>query len=88
MIKNAREYGISKSQAMKFGEALSRLHGSSPGSSDLHPLLRKAQEDAIRSQFEELQDQIQEYESRLSDPQNKLSATAIADRAVAVLSDR
>lgn len=57
MLKNDREDRITRSQAGKLEQALSEL-SASEGDDRLHPLVRKAQEDALRSQLEELQEQI------------------------------
>lgn len=65
MIKNERQYRITKAQARKFEEALTQL-GESGGhdeSAGVHPLLVKAQIDALQSQFEELREQLEEYDS-------------------------
>ena len=60
MIKNERQYRITKTQAEGFARTLENLKQNP--SSD-HPLIAKAQEDAIRSQLTDLENQLQEYES-------------------------
>ncbi len=60
MIKNERQYRITKAQAEGFARTLAGLKQNSP---EVHPLIAKAQEDAIRSQLADLEDQLQEYES-------------------------
>lgn len=60
MIKNQRQYRITKSQAQKLKVTLAK---PVDGKSNLHPALRKAQEDALRSQLDELQAELREYES-------------------------
>ena len=63
MIKNERQYRITKAQA----DGLSRtLEGLSQRAEGVHPLIAKAQEDALRSQIEELQGELRDYESLLS----------------------
>ncbi len=66
MIKNERQYRITKSQAQRFERALARIQ-SPPTDQDgtaqaIHPLLRKAEEDALNSQLEDLRRQLGEYE--------------------------
>jgi len=61
MIKNARQYRITRSQAAKFRDALSQLDASPPG--DTPPRLRQAIRDAIESQFLELEGQLAEYDA-------------------------
>lgn len=62
MIKNEREYRITKAQAEKFERALADL-SASEGDPGLHLLLKKAQREGIQSQLEELQEQIAEYDA-------------------------
>ena len=62
MIKNERQYKITKAEAQRFEVELRRRE-SEPISSDLHPLLVQAELDGLRSQFEELQQELAEYEA-------------------------
>jgi hypothetical protein len=68
MIKNEREYRIAMAQANKFEQVLSQL-GASQASSGLHPLVHRAQRYALKSQLDELCEQIAEYESLKSGQQ-------------------
>lgn len=67
-IRNEAQYRITKAQAEKFAQALVRIE-QAPGEQALerdalmHPLLRKAQRDALRSQLESLQGEITAYEN-------------------------
>ena len=63
MIKNERQYRITKAQAERFSNALDRFRESGGEISGVHPLLIKAQEDALESQFADLQDELRQYES-------------------------
>lgn len=63
MIKNERQYRITKSQAEKFAHALEGMTKESGENLEIHPLIRKAQEDALRSQLTELRQELEEYES-------------------------
>jgi len=58
MIKNERQYRITKAQAEKFAEALSSLR-SRQGSD---PLLMQLESDALESQLDELRNQLENYE--------------------------
>ena len=60
MIKNERQYRITKAQAEKFVKAIREM-AESPVREE-HPVLRKAQIDALKSQLEDLQREIKEYE--------------------------
>ena len=62
MVKSDREYRITRAQAARFVQAIERLE-MSPAEPTLDPLLAKAEKDALRSQLEELQEQLAEYET-------------------------
>jgi transcriptional regulator with XRE-family HTH domain len=61
MIKNERQYRITKAQASQFADTLRSLEEQP--AEHLHPLLRKAQIDALRSQYADLEAAIEDYES-------------------------
>ena len=63
MIKNERQYRITKAQAERFLQALDSFRQRSDESKGVHPLIAKAQEDALRSQLEDLEGELREYES-------------------------
>lgn len=62
MIKNERQYRITKAQAEKFDSAIRNLEAA-PKDMRVHPKLQKAQLDALRSQFSDLQRDLDEYEA-------------------------
>ena len=63
MIKNERQYRITKAQA----DGLSRtLESLNERTDSVHPLIARAQEDALRSQIEDLHAELRDYESLLS----------------------
>ena len=61
MIKNERQYRITKAQANRFSQTLRSL-GEVAG---VHPLIVKAQREALSSQIADLEGELREYESRL-----------------------
>ena len=64
MIKNERQYRITRNQADRFSQTLDSLRGRSREAAEgTHPLIAKAQEDAVRSQLEDLEEKLREYES-------------------------
>lgn len=63
MIKNERQYRITKAQAEKFQHALAQLSGPTNADEQIHPLLKKAQEDALRSQLDDLNAELEDYEA-------------------------
>jgi ribosome-binding protein aMBF1 (putative translation factor) len=67
MIKNERQYAITKAQAENFANALAELKQRPSGKG--HPLLRKAEEEALRSQLADLQAELAEYDALRSGKQ-------------------
>ena len=63
MIKNERQYRITRAQAERFSQALNDLQGQGSELTEVHPLLRKAREDALRSQLGDLEGDLREYEA-------------------------
>ena len=63
MIKNERQYRITKAQADRFSQTLDSLRQRSDETEGVHPLIAKAQEDALRSQLADLEEELREYES-------------------------
>ena len=61
MIKNEKQYRITKAQARRFSEALTELEAQQRPSS-IRPRLWQAQRDAAESQLRDLQEQIDAYE--------------------------
>jgi len=71
MIKNERQYRITKAQAEKFRQALKEF--TSTSRSGAHPVLQKAQVDALKSQLADLQRELTTYE-RLKSGKHKVVA--------------
>ncbi len=63
MIKNQRQYRITKAQAEKFAIALDGISEEPDEIPEVHPLIRKAQKDALRYQLSELREQLEEYDA-------------------------
>ena len=63
MIKNERQYKITKAQAARFSSALDSLRQRPRNDDSLHPLIAKAQEDALSSQLADLERDLSEYEA-------------------------
>ena len=88
MIKNERQYRITKAHVEKFAKAIQEM-ARSP-----HPVLRKAQLDALKSQLKDLQCDLKEYETLRSgkrkvvtlDSLEELPKTLIQARIAARLS--
>ena len=63
MIKNERQYLVTKAQADRFRKTLESLRRRSGESTELHPRIAQAQEDAVNSQLADLERELREYEA-------------------------
>jgi ribosome-binding protein aMBF1 (putative translation factor) len=63
MIKNERQYRITKAMAARFQNNLTALKQRPDADGDAHPLIAKAQEEALTSQLADLENELLEYES-------------------------
>ena len=63
MIKNQKQYRITKAQAERFARTLQNMRQQASKTRDLHPVIAKAQEDALVSQLADLKGELREYES-------------------------
>lgn len=87
MIKNEREYRITRAQVAKFERALSALSASDTGTR-FHPLVQKAQMAALESQLAELREQIAEYEALKSGELPVLSLDSLEELPQALIRAR
>lgn len=88
MIKNERQYRITKSQAEKFERALAQVSGEPTGDLASQPLLRKAQEDALRSQLADLRAQLEEYDALRSGQRSVLQLDSFEELPRALIQAR
>lgn len=63
MIKNERQYRITKAQASRFRRTLEEIQQGRGISDRVHPRIVQAQIDAVASQLADLEADIQEYEA-------------------------
>lgn len=63
MIKNERQYRITRSQAVRFAKTIENLEQHPGGPEGVHPRIAQAQRDALKSQLEDLERELREYES-------------------------
>lgn len=62
MIKNERQYKITKSEAAKFKQTLGEIVKNPKLQEELHPLLAMAEQEAMQSQLDDLLEELKEYE--------------------------
>ena len=86
MIKNEREYKITKAETAKFREALEELKKNP--NVGLHPLLQKAQNDALKGALDDLLALISEYESLSSGREFSLNVDSFEDLPAALIKAR
>jgi len=77
MIKNERQYRITKAQAEKFEKAIQETTRSPKG--EVGSLLRKAQIDAMESQLGDLHHEIEEYETLRSGHRKVVALSSLED---------
>ena len=69
MIKNERQYRITKAQASRFRQTLGSLKDRASDAEDLHPRIAQAQIDAVSSQLADLESELSDYQvSRIRTP--------------------
>jgi DNA-binding XRE family transcriptional regulator len=88
MIKNEREYRITRAQVAKFEQALSDLSAQGGGGDRLHPLLQKAQRDSLQSQLDDLREEIATYEALRSGRQSVISLDSLEELPRALIQAR
>jgi transcriptional regulator with XRE-family HTH domain len=88
MIKNERQYRITKAQIDKFVSATEQLASQSDSHQQVHPILQKAQADALQSQLAELRREIEEYEALKSGQRAILELNSLEELPRALIKAR
>ncbi|MFC1611498.1 helix-turn-helix domain-containing protein [Myxococcota bacterium] len=73
MIKNERQYRITKAQVTRFQDALANLPKPNNAPSGVHPRIVQAEHDALQSQCDDLRAELEEYNA-IRDGQRKILA--------------
>lgn len=79
MITNERQLQISKAQAERFRQSLAALEKGELDGTNLDPLMKKAQIDAVRSQLDTLLSEIGEYEELRSGRTPTIELNSLAE---------
>lgn len=87
MIKNDRQYNITKTQAEKFAKAL-RDVSKRTSVQGIHPVLAKAQQEAMENQCEELQHELKEYEELKSGKRKTIRVNSFEHLPLALIQAR
>jgi ribosome-binding protein aMBF1 (putative translation factor) len=77
MIKNERQYHFTKAQAEKFARTIAEVTANPKGT--IHPALRKAELDGLKSQLEDLKSELQEYEALRSGKRRVIALGSIEE---------
>ncbi len=88
MIKNERQYRLTKAQADRFVQTLRSFEQQSSEGRGVHPLIAKAQEDALRSQLSDLESELREYESLKAGEFQPDGLKAVAELSTALIKAR
>jgi transcriptional regulator with XRE-family HTH domain len=88
MIKNERQYRITKAQADRFENALAEMSSSHKSKEAVHPLIEKAQREAVMSQLDDLNAQISAYDALRSGKQFVLARESFEDLPSALIQAR
>lgn len=88
MIKNERQYRITKTQADRFSQTLERLMQGAGEGAAVHPRIAKAQEDALRSQLADLRSEMCEYEALMAGEFQADDLQAVANLPIVLIKAR
>ena len=77
MIKNQRQYRITKTQVERFERTIAGV--TAKPNRNLHPVLRKAQVDALKSQLADLKSELREYVALRSGKRRVMALASIED---------
>ncbi len=89
MIKNDRQYRITKAAAEKFRHSIDEMESHKDSTpSDIDPVIERAQLDALKSQLHELQVQLREYEELSAGKVGVLELRSLADLPIALVQAR
>lgn len=88
MIKNQLQYKVSAGQLKKFEAALVALESVQDPPADVHPLMWKAQADAIKGQIETLRRELVEYDKLVSGEVNRIEVETLEDLPLGLIKAR
>jgi HTH-type transcriptional regulator / antitoxin HigA len=87
MITNERQHRISRAEAKRFEKAIEHAERQAQGG-ELHPRLQRAMVDGLRSQLDELREEISKYEDLRKGKIRKRISTSLLDLPDALVEGR
>ncbi|HEV3079166.1 MAG TPA: helix-turn-helix transcriptional regulator [Gemmataceae bacterium] len=88
MIKNERQYAVTKGQEERLSRALERLLSRSGKRAALDPLLLKAEQEALQSQLQDLRAELRVYEALRSGKRVVLKLSSLDELPGALIQAR
>ena len=88
MIKNERQYRITKAQVARFSDAVRRSRRETAATKVDHPLIHKAKLEALQSQLRDLEDEVKEYELLQSGTEPIIEVESFEELSVAMIKAR
>ena len=88
MITNERQLQITKAQIERFQASLRALEAGSLNGTDLHPLMKEMQIDAVRGQLATLRREVEDYEALRSGAVSTMRIRSLADLPEALIRAR
>ena len=86
MIKNERQYRITKRQAERFAQTIAAVELSHDPA--IHPKLRRAELEGLRSQLDDLKRELREYEALRSGKRKVIALESIEELAKTLIQAR
>ena len=88
MIKNERQYRITKAQVARFSDAVRRSRRETAATKVDHPLIHKVKLEALQSQLRDLEDEVKEYELLQSGTEPIIEVESFEELSVAMIKAR
>jgi hypothetical protein len=88
MIKNERQYRITRAQAEKFARALAHMEEHPEETTSIGPRLRLAMKDGLASQLADFRREIEEYEALKSGQHRVFELSSFAELPRALIQSR
>jgi ribosome-binding protein aMBF1 (putative translation factor) len=88
MIKNERQYRITRAQAEKFARALTHMDEHPEETASVGPRLRSAMKDALANQLADLREEMEEYETLKSGHRRVFELDSFAELPRALIQSR